>query len=128
MECVDNYDLPALATYAAIPVQRLLDWFPGMGFKTVAAKFRETNKRQVSVPVCFVKEQIVRSFSIRVCRLSFLLYQADGHALPCFATNILNSNPSEPELEAFPYVTTALYGGGQDTVGSYPICGVNSRF
>ncbi|KAI0035465.1 cytochrome P450 oxidoreductase [Vararia minispora EC-137] len=75
------------------------DWLPGAGFKRAAARFRDTNIKQVEVPIRFVKAQM-----------------AGKSAAPSFSSHVLDSKPNPLDTEVFPYVATSLYAGGQDTV------------
>jgi hypothetical protein len=42
-----------------LKVKKLPEWMPGTGFKKAAARFRDTNMKQVYVPIDIVKKQLV---------------------------------------------------------------------
>ncbi|KAJ3847062.1 cytochrome P450 [Lentinula lateritia] len=79
----------------------LPNWMPGTSFKRVAAQFKETNLKQVYLPIEMVKQDMTKNI-----------------AVSCFVTKMLESPKSPLEEEVFPYVATSLYGGGQDTVSA----------
>jgi hypothetical protein len=97
-------------------VQYLPDWLPFQGYKAVAAKFRKTNESHIHIPHRFVKDEIVSRPSLTTRFQGSMLYQAAGTAAPNFTTRILETKLTPEELEVVPWISTALYAGGQDTV------------
>jgi len=78
------------------------DWFPGTGFKRVAADWRGVLDRTVDQPHAFVKQQM-----------------ASGHYFPSFTSAFLeDGQKSEDEDYTLKWAGFALYGGGADTTVS----------
>ncbi|KAK6360169.1 hypothetical protein TWF730_006320 [Orbilia blumenaviensis] len=79
-----------------IPWLRFLpDWVPGTGFKKIAREYTQTYKDCMDIPYAFTE--------------NYRRYK------PSYISKLLDTNPSEEEVELIKNSAASLYGGGADT-------------
>ncbi|KDQ62053.1 hypothetical protein JAAARDRAFT_122537 [Jaapia argillacea MUCL 33604] len=89
----------------AFPILRHVpSWFPGAGFKRIAAEYKETCTDMANLPFEYVKQQMASSA---------------GTALPSFSSNHLESGKLTEEQDSIiKWAACSLYAGGSDTTVS----------
>ncbi|KDQ57072.1 hypothetical protein JAAARDRAFT_35668 [Jaapia argillacea MUCL 33604] len=83
-------------------LQYVPDWFPGTGWKKVAAEYKATLTDMGNVPLDFTKAEM-----------------AAGTAAPSFTSNLLEGKElSDTEKDTIKWAAASLYSGGADTTVS----------
>jgi hypothetical protein len=91
--------VPGIFLVDLLPILKYVpSWFPGAGFKSKASHYSSVNAEVVNLPFRAVQRSIV-SYRLPIAnRVKMLRPQAEGTAVPCMLTSLLEEFPGSKDL------------------------------